>query len=217
MVWLSKKGSGRAVVFFNGWGMDETAVAHLKGEADVLVVYDYRSLSESCPEALRHYRETAVIAWSMGVWAAANILPFWPIRPRHCIALNGTERPIDDRYGIPVRVYELTEKGMDARGREKFFHRMLSGPEERLRFAANRPARPLSEQCEELERIHRQSMEGRQGIPWTKAYISRQDVIFPEQNQQDWWRDKVPVLRLEGGHYPFYRFESWQEIIERTK
>ena len=52
------------------------------------------------------------------------------MKPERCVALNGTTRPVDDEYGIPVKIYELTEKGMNERGREKFFLRMLDGADE---------------------------------------------------------------------------------------
>ena len=61
------------------------------------------------------------------------------MKPERCVALNGTTRPVDDEYGIPVKINELTEKGMNERGREKFFQRM--------------PIRGIEEVCVELCRI----------------------------------------------------------------
>lgn len=214
ITWLNKKHEGRVVVFFNGWGMDERAVAHLQGKTDVLVIHDYRTLTRELPEDLETYREIWLVAWSMGVWAAANIVPHWKIQPKACIAINGTERPVDDLYGIPVKNYELTEKGMDERGREKFFKRMLADREEMEKFAANKPLRLLQDQCEELVLIHKQSNGMQNTLSWTKAYVADKDVIFPTENQGNWWQDKAPVVRLAGGHYPFYRFKEWEEIIQ---
>lgn len=47
--WLNKKGSGRVIVFFHGWGMDAAGVSHLQMEDDVLMCYDYRSLDFAFP------------------------------------------------------------------------------------------------------------------------------------------------------------------------
>lgn len=33
--WLVKKGAGQVVVFFNGWGMDASAVSHLETESEI--------------------------------------------------------------------------------------------------------------------------------------------------------------------------------------
>ena len=109
--WLNKKGSDRVIVFFHGWGMDAAGVSHLQIEDDVLMCYDYRSLDFAFPD-LGYYRCIYVVAWSMGVWAADRVISRLEMKPERCVALNGTTRPVDDEYGIPVKIYELTEKGM---------------------------------------------------------------------------------------------------------
>lgn len=213
--WLNKSNTGRVVVFFNGWGMDAQVVAHLKADCDVLVCYDYRELNQVFPD-IKQYKEIYVIAWSMGVWAAAQVLPSlnWPVKKY--IAFNGTERPVDDRFGIPVKVYELTEKGMNERGREKFFMRMLDTPQEKEYFNSIRPLRELEEQCEELYKIHKQSLEAQQILVWDKVYVSEKDIIFPVENQRNWWAQReTSIESLPGNHYPFCHFSSWKEIYDK--
>lgn len=213
--WLYKEGTGRVVVFFNGWGMDRAAAAHLKSGCDVLAVYDYRQLEAAVFPSLSAYHEIYIVAWSMGVWAAANLLPELPIRPTACIALNGTERPVNDSFGIPENVYILTEKGMNERGREKFFARMLSDREDISRFEASKPSRQLAEQCEELCAVRKQSICKTNTIVWDKIFIGEKDVIFPPVNQKNWWQQERgnEVILLDTGHYPFYCFESWEEML----
>lgn len=210
--WLNKTGNGRVVLFFNGWGMDGRAVKHLKCRSDVLMFYDYRSMELEVLPDLNAYREINVVAWSMGVWAAAQFLTTRNIRSLKRVALNGTERPVDDRYGIPVRVYALTEKGMTEKGREKFVARMLNAQAENL--VVDFTNRPLSEVCEELSRIREESAVLQNVLEWDTVYISQQDVIFPVAGQQTWWTERGAEIRmLPGGHFPFYQFESWEEII----
>ena len=62
--WLNKKGSGRVIVFFHGWGMDAAGVSHLQMEDDVLMCYDYRSLDFDFPDL----GITAAFMWSPGRW-----------------------------------------------------------------------------------------------------------------------------------------------------
>lgn len=211
--WLIKKGAGQVVVFFNGWGMDASAVSHLKSNADVVMFYDYRNLScDNLPD-LKEYGEVYVVAWSMGVWAASCVVPYFPVRPRLSVALNGTERPVDDLYGIPVKIYRLTEKGMNERGREKFFSRMVTTDEERQILKERLPGRLIGEQCEELVLIEKQCRGYEKHHTWDNVYVSEKDVIFPVENQLNWWKGKAPVLRLAGGHYPFTDFEKWEQIL----
>ncbi len=211
--WLIKKGAGRVIVFFNGWGMDAAAVSHLETNADVVMFYDYRSLSYDNLPDLEDYREIYVVAWSMGVWAASCLVPHLKMQPRLVVALNGTERPVDDQYGIPVKIYRLTEKGMDARGREKFFSRMVVTDEDRQFLKGHLPSRELREQCEELVLIEKQSQGCEKRCHWDKVYVSEKDVIFPPGNQLNWWKEKAPVVLLAGGHYPFTSFKSWEDIL----
>lgn len=212
MEWVNKKGQGRVVVFFNGWGMDEKSISHLSGENDLLLCFDYRHIGQNfCPE-LSGYKEIYLIAWSMGVWAAANIVGEWNIKFTGKVALNGTECPIDGRYGIPPQIYQLTEQGMDEKGREKFFTRMLNGAEEKRRFENNKPSRLLAEQIEELYAIEKQCSELKRNIKWDKIFISEKDVIFPVNNQLNWWCNRADITMLPTGHYPFYYFSNWEEI-----
>lgn len=212
--WLAKKNTGCAILFFNGWGMDRNAVSHLKIEDDVVMCYDYRSWDLDLSE-LKRYRKKILIAWSMGVWAANRILPYTEICPDVSIALNGTARPVDDRYGIPVKAYDLTEKGMSERGQEKFFLRMFDRSEDRLKFSRQRPERDLQGVCEELSFIRRESVSVGGNLHWDRCYLSEKDMIFPAANQRSWClSQKIPIYSLTGGHYPFYHFSSWKEIAQ---
>ena len=212
-IWLKKNSSKRIILFFSGWGLDERAVNHMTGGSDVLMFYDYRNLKDEEAPILDNYESIDVIAWSMGVWAASILLPLWSLPVSKSTAINGTERPVDDLYGIPFHVYRLTERGMDERGRDKFFVRMLSGTEERIRFKQHHPDRDLEEQLDELKAIREQSDILKGEISWNKVYISENDIIFPVTNQENWWEGRSEIKKIKGGHYPFYVFEDWDLII----
>ena len=43
--WLNKHQNNNIIVFFNGWGMDESVVHHLDfSDYDVVMFYDYNNL-----------------------------------------------------------------------------------------------------------------------------------------------------------------------------
>lgn len=212
------------MLFFGGWGLDAHAVEQLNsgqapagsGCCDLLMVYDYRDLSDFPLQEVAGYDRVTVVAWSMGVWAASVFLTEHPLPVTEAIALNGTERPVHDQYGIPLRSYRLTEQRMDEAGRELFFNRMFAGAEEVRRFREQRPRRPLAEQLEELTAIRRQAALRYGASAWSRVYVSRADRIFPVANQLAWWGERVPVTLLEGGHYPFFRWNSWDELIRES-
>jgi biotin synthesis protein BioG len=213
--WLSQGEGEHLTLFFGGWGFDERVACHLPGSGNLLACHDYRELPDAPPVDMKEYGSVDVIAWSMGVWAAAVLLGRWGIIPRRSVAINGTGRPVDDRHGIPTAIYLLTERGMNERGLEKFIHRMLDGQRERLAFDADHlPLRPIAEQVEELRLVREQSASATPGMSWNTIYISNQDHICPPGNQQDYWQGRGGEIRyLDGGHYPFFRFTSWESII----
>lgn len=215
--WLNKRGSGRVILFFNGWGMDASVVRHLPADCDVVMFYDYRTLeSEQIPVFLE-YKEVYIVAWSMGVWAAAYLFPFLKVNPVVSVALNGTERPVDDKYGIPLNVYLLTEKGMNERGKEKFFSRMFVDRSDFTRFSESKPKRDIDELCDELKAIRESSADAPVSIKWDRVYIGEKDIIFPASNQQNWWQGRSSIEIINTGHYPFYSFENWNEITGCVK
>lgn len=213
MTWLRREGGREAVLFFNGWGMDGRVAMHMAGDADVAEVHDYRDLRRMEAPDLRGYEAVSVVAWSMGVWAAGVLVERWGVAPRLAVAVNGTGRPVDDLYGIPPRVYALTERGMDERGREKFFRRMLASPEEAEWFAGRRPRRALEEQVEELRLIREQAAAATGNMRWDAALVSEGDAIFPPANQRRWWEGRCRVAALPGGHYPFRELDNWNTIL----
>ena len=213
IVWLSKKSTGRVVIFFNGWGMDAGIVSKLETMCDVVMFYDYRTLSLETFPSFQEYEEIYIVAWSMGVWAASHTIPLLEIEPTLSVALNGTECPVDDRWGIPRKIYELTERGMNEQGREKFFIRMFDRRLDGHPLEEQKSLRKLQEVREELSMIREQAVGGTSYHKWDKVYVSEKDVIFPMENQLNWWKDRAPVVTLHSGHCPFGKFKSWEEII----
>ena len=167
--WITKEGNRVLTLFFCGWGMDEHTVQHVRGMGDLLLFYDYRDISgEDAPE-VEGYESVRVVAWSMGVWAASVLLSRWNIPVSCRVAINGTERPVDEHYGIHPKIYLLTERGMTEQGRDKFFARMFSGKEEMERFKENRPCRAIDEQRDELRLIREQSAREMPELHWERV------------------------------------------------
>ena len=179
---------------------------------EISMEFNARYISgEEAPE-VEGYESVRVVAWSMGVWAASVLLSRWNIPVSYRVAINGTERPVDEHYGIHPKIYLLTERGMTEQGRDKFFARMLSGKEEIERFEENKPCRDIDEQRDELRLIREQSVREMSEMHWDRVYISEGDVIFPVENQRNWWRNRVEIITLSGGHYPFYVLDNWEKI-----
>lgn len=101
---IIKNNQKHLLLFFAGWGMDETPFLQIqpRTDNDWLICYDYRSL-EFDAIILQEYSEITLIAWSMGVWAASQIMKQYPSLPlSQSIAINGTPYPIHETKGITL-------------------------------------------------------------------------------------------------------------------
>lgn len=103
-----KEGNPRLLLFFAGWGSDEHLFRRPVAEGyDYLLCFDYRTLDFDY-SLLDGYREIRLLAWSMGVWVAGQILSGRTYPWEMKLAVNGTPFPIDDQRGIAEAVFHGT-------------------------------------------------------------------------------------------------------------
>lgn len=207
-----RNGQPRLVLFFAGWGADERLFSHIPSEgSDRMVCYDYRSMSFDST-LLAPYREISVVAWSMGVWAACQVVPRLPQLPvAESIAINGTPWPIDAHRGIPPATFEATLSRLDDRNLWKFQRRICGTAEAHKAFLKHAPQRPVEELGEELARL-RQSVAASAGtaFQWSKAVIGTNDAIFPPDNQRAAWLGNArETCEAQAFHYEEALFRQY--------
>lgn len=207
------------LLFFAGWSAAPELFTRLKADegTDVMICYDYREMAFE--EDLSRYKEIHLIAWSMGVRMAELA-----IGGRYTLvsatAINGTPRPIDDRYGIPTDIFRGTLDNLTPEGLRRFNRRMCGSRDTLAGYEAIQP-RPLEEVRSELQHIYDLCHDEpqpdisarRPPIRWTRAIISSDDRIFPVANQLEYWLTRCPeVLEINSSHYPFYLWNQWNEL-----
>ena len=198
--WLNEKNNENIIVFFNGWGMNESIVNHLEyNNYDVLMFYDYNNLETDFDfSIIKKYTHKYLIAWSMGVMCAS----LFDIEYDKKIAINGTLKPIDNKFGIPERVYDLTIKGFNELSLSKFVKNMFQNTE------ANVPTRDFDNIKSEL--IALKEYKSNPNFVYDKILISKNDAIIPTKNQTAFWKKEA---NIDSGHAPFNLFNSWSDIL----
>ena len=212
-LWLKKRGHSKLMLFFCGWGMDIRSIEHLEAnDFDVLFVYDYSDLNFK--EDIRNYQEITLIAWSMGVLVASLVCLESNIHKS--IAINGTQNPIDADFGINPKIYKLTLDNFSEPTRDKFFRNMFCLTDEYEKFS--KPSRDVENQRQELAFLQDLALQNRQFyFEFDYAMISNQDKIIPTESQERFWQTKkVKVVKLNSGHYPFFEFDSLEEILNEA-
>lgn len=198
---VKHNGCKRLILIFAGWGMDANPFRHVSRPGyDTLVIWDYRDLSIDWT-IVSSYEEIALIAWSMGVYAASMSIHAINHLITAKIAVNGTMTPVDNLRGIPEAIYQGTADTLDDRNLRKFFRRMCGDRETTDRFMSEAPGRLVDELVEELRAIYPEPWFGNTKVGgWDRAIIGRQDAIFPAVNQQRAWGD-TPLIVLDRPHY----------------
>lgn len=214
--WLHRGQSDKLILFCCGWGMDQTPFAPLTcSDWDVLMFFDYSDFDTDLDIEFLFtgYREVVLVAWSMGVWAGQQIFFPFSSRIRQAIAINGTLRPVDNRYGIPEEVVQATHDKLDAKQRQNFYRRSCKDRALYQSFLEQQPRRSVESQKRELGVLLKEVRDTICTPPlYTTAIVGNQDFIMPTQNQLRYW-PKDMVRRVDGAHFLFYGFGSWEDIL----
>lgn len=207
--WLNKKENKKLIVFFNGWGMNETAVQHLNcDDFDVLMISDYRDLNFDFNQFnFSTYNEKYLICWSMGVYAASlfkqNFVDF-----NKKIAINGTTKMIDDKNGIPERIYEVTVRLLDDNSCEKFITNMFEGGKLNQNVKITKTLPELKEELIAIQKI-----KLKEEMTFDCAIISKKDRVVPTKNLVHYWENRAPIKEINSTHCPFEIYSNWSELL----
>lgn len=204
--WLNKKGNLNLIVFFSGWGMDEKSVILDYRNFDFVVLYDYEDseIDAKLAKEISDYDNVYIIGWSMGV--IMSTLLFDEINNiKKKIAINGTLKIVDDKFGIPTKIFEATLNNLNVKTIEMFFKNM--GYKDFK--AANRS---FESQLNELKFIKNFYESNIFQYNFDKVIIGNKDIIVPYRNQKRAWENNS-CLYLNCGHYCFNLFNTWEDIV----
>ena len=224
--WLNKQNNDNLIMFFSGWSFDYKPFERLDHkDYDVLFVCDYGDIEniKSYPLndliPLSQYETKILIGWSMGVYVGyllKDVLPNFDKK----IAVNGTPYPVHDEFGIPIKTFDLTLKFVDTGLQGKFQKNLFKNPTNYEKYLKNPVERTVDSQKAELIALN--DFIKNKKIEYEKFYdyaiISDTDKIIPTRNQKSCWETlDTPYKILDSGHFPFFEFKSWEDIINANK
>jgi len=213
---LNKQNNTKLIVFFAGWSFDEKPFLFLDcSEADVLFVCDYNKISTLDEKLFKKYTKKFLISWSMGVFTAYLLKNNFKNFDRK-IAVNGTPFPVHDDFGIPQKPFLLTLRHAKTGLEGKFYQNIFEKEAEFERYSKTPVTRSIDNRVDELKSLYEKIKS--ENFDYENFYdfalISAHDKIIPTKNQINFWQNHAPFKILESGHFPFYNFKSWDEIIK---
>lgn len=207
--------SKKLILFFNGWGMDERPLQILKSSYDILHVFDYNNLDFDVDIDFSTYDEIVLIAFSAGVFMSAFVqdkLPKFDLK----IAVNGALKLFDNELGVNEETIAMMksvtlENALDLRAK------FIKNQTQLTLFNANQPLRTLESSLNEISALEKFYQQGCKNFTFDKVIISNDDEIISSKNQLSAWdvnkNSKIQAKFVEGGHFIFYNFESFDDII----
>lgn len=182
---------------------------------DSIVLFSYRHLDfdalQSYLKSLNPKPKITLLGFSMGVFVARVFLESLEqdsINFARKIAINGTEFGIHSQFGIPLKIFKLTQKTFDLEAfKRNLFEKSL--PEaQHFTFLDSQTLREelgfFIQSCAQFDTI-------RSEIVWDEIIISKHDLIFSPQAQKSFWIDfknsQAQILELNAPHFAFF---DWQ-------
>ena len=207
--WLNRINNSKLIVFFNGWAMNESAIQNLSyDDFDILMINDYREFNFDFSQFdFDEYKEKYLICWSMGVYTVSlfkNIFDSFTKK----IAINGTSKIIDDNFGIPDRIFNLTVKNLSDIGVKKFIGNMFNEKNKIQNLKIENSADELKNELISIKNLKISDF-----ITFDKVYVSLEDKIIPPKNQINFWNGKAEIVKLQSSHCPFLEFNNWADLL----
>lgn len=215
---LNKK-SDNLIIFMLGWGMDERPLRPLfktKSSSDILFLYDYSKINDfDFTTDFNKYKNIVLISFSCGVYMASLLkekLPQCSLK----IAINGTLNLFNESKGVPKKSLEVMHnmsQGNYMEFREKY---LVSSKAELDLFNRNQPFRNFENSFYELNMLQEYfKKHNKNTFEYDFAVISENDRILLTENQVRFWESaNTPYRMVQGGHFPFYNFESIESLID---
>lgn len=179
---------------------------------DSIVLSSYRHLDfsalKSCLKSLNPQPKITLLGFSMGVFVARIFLESLeqdsiPIVRK--IAINGTEFGIHSQFGIPLKLFKLTQKTFDL---EAFKRNLFGKFLDKTQHFVFLDSQTLREELGFFIQACAQFDTLKSKIFWDKIIISKHDLIFNAQSQRNFWIDfknsQAQILELPTPHFAFF-------------
>lgn len=207
--YLINNNSDNLLLFFTGWGCDESEFEHLSSSSDVLMLYDYSNLDFEFD--FSKYKKIDLIAFSAGVFIA-SVLDFdFEINKR--VAISGNPYLFDEILGLSSDIQEvlsgITEENADDFAKnyliktdaewEKFHHSRRTPDSCRIEYA----------KLKDLYGAHKNKIKD----IFDSALFGEYDKMFNINIQKEFYKDRLYTVK-DARHNFFFKINKYEQIFD---
>lgn len=189
---IKQKGNSKLILFFVGWGFDDRPFRHLPGpDEDCMICYDYHTLDFDT-SSIKEYQSVILIAWSLGVWAASQVIPKHPeLHIKKTIAINGTPYGFDKDYGFHPGMCDRRFRQFNEMSLHTFYRHICGDTSAYKAFREILPQRSLEDIQSELTAIRElnQKTTPDMTMKWSAVVIGQSDMIILARVQRRGWKN----------------------------
>ena len=203
--------SDKLILFLTGWGCDDRQFIPLKTDGyNVLIAYDYSNLDFVFN--FSKYNEIYLITFSAGVYVAGLLkdkLPYFKKK----IAINGNPYAHDPYWGLSEEVTEQF-KSVSKDNIFEFRRKYLVFSDKELELLNKyQPHRSLESCLNELSALESYFTQDYSPMTYDLAVLSDNDKIFRLDRQKEYFKDTKIQMVQNAGHFLFYKFESFKDLL----
>lgn len=206
--YIINNNSDRLLIFFTGWGCDESEFAHLSAKSDVLLLYNYLDLNFDFD--FSKYKEINLIAFSAGVFIASVANFDFKINKK--IAVSGNPYLFDEKLGLSKTTQNIL-CNITVENADDFARNYLVKTDEecKLFHHSKRSLDSCMAEFESLKKLYKDNYEKIKDI-FDFALIGEDDLIFNVAVQKEFYKDRLRTFK-NARHSLFFRIKNYEEIL----
>lgn len=205
---LVNNNSDKLIIFFTGWGCDESEFEHIKSESDVLLLYDYTDLNLDFD--FSKYKKLDLIAFSAGVFIASVMKFNFKIDKR--IAISGNPYLFDEKLGLSKEIQNvlcsITEQNADDFARN---YLVKTEEEWEIFHHSKRTIESCRAEFESLRALYTSKQKDIKDT-FNNAIMGADDKIFNISVQKEFYRNRLKLIE-NARHNLFFRVKDFKEFL----
>lgn len=201
--------SDTLLIFFTGWGCDESGFEHLKSGSDVLLLYDFLDLNLDFD--FTKYKKFDLIAFSAGVFVA-SIMNF-DFKIDRKIAISGNPYLFDEKLGLSKEIQNtlcnINEKNADDFAKN---YLIKTNEEWKIFHHSNRTISSCQKEFENLKNLYTENSQKIKDS-FDFAIIGEDDIIFNISAQKKIYGKRLNLVN-NARHNLFFRINRYEQIFD---